>query len=166
MRRIKSRDTKPELLVRRLVHGMGYRYRLHRRDLPGKPDLVFGPKRKAIFVHGCFWHGHDDPACPDKGRPKSNLTYWGQKLARNRARDEANIAALTALGWDVLVIWDCATRDIPRLSARLSAFLSNAAVENVQNAPGALAQPALPLNTRHATRTAIEARHPRRRHEG
>ncbi len=123
MRRIKSRDTKPELLVRRLVHGMGYRYRLHRRDLPGKPDLVFGPKRKVIFVHGCFWHGHDDPACPDKGRPKSNLTYWGQKLARNHARDQANEAALKAQGWEILVIWDCATRDIPALREQLRRFL-------------------------------------------
>jgi DNA mismatch endonuclease, patch repair protein len=123
MRRIKSKGMKPELAVRQLVHRLGYRYRLHRKDLTGKPDLVFGPARKAIFVHGCFWHGHDDPACPDGRAPRSNHNYWLPKLARNRERDAANVAALQTSGWDVLVIWECETGDIEALKARLIVFL-------------------------------------------
>lgn len=124
MRRIKSKGMKPEMLVRRLVHKMGYRYRLHGPNLPGKPDLVFSPRHKVIFVHGCFWHLHSDPNCPDRRRPKSNLDYWGPKLARNRKRDAGHIAALEADGWSVLVIWECETRDEARLSASLRAFLN------------------------------------------
>lgn len=123
MRRIKSKGMKPELLVRSIVHGMGYRYRLHKRDLPGKPDLVFGPRRKVIFVHGCFWHGHDNPACREGRSPRSNQGYWLPKLARNRERDAAHIAALQASGWEVLVIWECETGDIEALKARLTGFL-------------------------------------------
>jgi len=124
MRRIKSKDTKPELIVRKLVHGLGYRYRLHRRDLPGKPDLVFGSRRKVIFVHGCFWHGHDDQACLDGRAPRSNQAYWLPKLARNKLRDLASVAALESAGWDVLIIWECETRDTGLLSCRLKGFLS------------------------------------------
>ncbi|MGH6850732.1 MAG: very short patch repair endonuclease [Methylocella sp.] len=113
----------PELAVRRLVHCLGYRYRLNRKSLPGKPDLVFGPRRKVIFVHGCFWHGHDEPACLDGRAPRSNQSYWLPKLARNRERDTANIAALKASAWDVLVIWECETGDIEDLKARLMRFL-------------------------------------------
>ena len=127
MRRIRSRDMKPELLVRSLVHRLGYRYRLHRRDLPGKPDLVFGPRRKVIFVHGCFWHGHDDAACLDGRSPKSNQAYWVPKLSRNRARDAANVAALGEKGWAVLTIWECETRNEVILAARLQAFLGEQA---------------------------------------
>src|SRR5258708_1102032 len=87
MRQIKSKGTKLELVVRRVVHGLGYRYRLHREDLPGKPDLVFGPTRKVIFVHGCFWHAHDDPSCREGRVPHSNKNYWGPKLSRNKERD-------------------------------------------------------------------------------
>jgi len=123
MRRIKSKDTKPELIVRRLAHRLGFRYRLHRKDLPGKPDLVFGPKRKAIFVHGCFWHGHDDPACLDGRAPRSNQSYWLPKLTRNKERDFKSIAALEAAGWHVLVIWECETRDAGLLQNRLEDFL-------------------------------------------
>lgn len=123
MRRIKSKGMKPELAVRQLVHALGYRYRLHCKDLPGKPDLVFGPRRKVIFVHGCFWHGHNDPACGDGRMPRSNETYWLPKLARNKERDEANTAALQANGWSVLVIWECETRDLTALTARLQKFL-------------------------------------------
>jgi DNA mismatch endonuclease (patch repair protein) len=123
MQAIRSKDTKPELLVRRLVHKMGYRYRLHRKDLPGKPDLVFVPLRKVIFVHGCFWHSHDDPLCPDGRKPTARQTYWLPKLARNCARDKANVQSLTALGWDVLVIWDCETRDSNGLKERIRRFL-------------------------------------------
>ncbi|MBO0733424.1 MAG: very short patch repair endonuclease [Methylocapsa sp.] len=97
---------------------------MHGPNLPGKPDLVFGPRRKVIFVHGCFWHFHGDPNCPDRRRPKSNLDYWEPKLARNRNRDAGHIAALEAGGWSVLVIWECETRDLATLSASLRAFLN------------------------------------------
>ena len=110
MRRIKSTGMKPEMLVRRLVHSMGYRYRLHRKDLPGKPDLVFGLRKKVIFVHGCFWHGHDAEGCPDRRTPKSNVSYWSPKLARNKARDAERVVALEKAGWKVLTIWECETR--------------------------------------------------------
>jgi DNA mismatch endonuclease (patch repair protein) len=123
MRRIKSKDMKPELVVRRLVHGLGYRYRLHRKDLPGKPDLVFGSKRKVIFVHGCFWHGHELKGCLDGRRPKSNTSYWVPKLARNKSRDAERIAALEANGWTVLTIWECETKDLGAVERRLKLFL-------------------------------------------
>jgi DNA mismatch endonuclease, patch repair protein len=119
MRRIKSTGMKPELAVRRLVHRLGYRYRLHRKDLPG----IFGPARKVIFVHGCFWHGHDHPACRDGRAPRSNQDYWLPKLARNRERDATSIAALRASGWDVLVVWECETVDKEALEARVAGFL-------------------------------------------
>ncbi|MDP9421390.1 MAG: DNA mismatch endonuclease Vsr [Pseudomonadota bacterium] len=122
MRRIKSADTNPELLVRRLVHGMGYRYRLHRKDMPGKPDLVFGPRRKVIFVHGCFWHQHS--GCRAGRMPGSNQAYWKPKLQRNKDRDEAARQALELAGWQVMIIWDCETRDQRALEARLTAFLT------------------------------------------
>jgi DNA mismatch endonuclease, patch repair protein len=123
MRRIRSKGTKPEMLVRRLVHGMGYRYRLHRPDLPGKPDLVFALRGKVIFVHGCFWHKHGDPRCPDRREPQSNQDYWKPKLARNRQRDAEHVAALEAAGWSVLTVWECETRDLARLAASFREFL-------------------------------------------
>lgn len=124
MRRIKSKNTKPELLVRRLVYQMGYRYRIHRKDLPGKPDLAFISKRKAIFVHGCFWHGHEAVTCRDGRSPKSNEGYWNPKLARNKERDAAHQAALRAAGWDLLVLWHCETKNEDELRERLSEFLA------------------------------------------
>lgn len=123
MRAVKSADTKPEMIVRRLVHAMGYRYRLHRKDLPGKPDLVFGPRRKAIFVNGCFWHGHD---CVRGARqPKANAVYWRAKIARNIERDTANELALNAAGWSILTVWECQTKaqDRADLELRLREFL-------------------------------------------
>lgn len=121
MRAVKSRDTKPELAVRRLLHGLGYRYRLHREDLPGKPDLVFPARRKAIFVHGCFWHGHD---CPRGARvPSRNRDYWTAKIARNRLRDRTTIARLADAGWDSLTVWECELKDRETLTAKLVAFL-------------------------------------------
>ena len=122
MRRIRSKDTAPELAVRRLVRSLGFLgYRLHRRDLPGKPDLAFMGRRKAIFVHGCFWHGHD---CKEGvRRPKSNAGYWVPKIAGNAKRDADHVAALNADGWDVLTIWDCELSDPSRLTSRLSRFL-------------------------------------------
>ena len=123
MSRIRSRDTMPEMAVRRLVHRMGYRYRLHRRDLPGAPDLVFGPRRKVIFVHGCFWHLHQ--GCPQARMPKSRVDFWGPKLEGNRLRDQRNQAELERLGWEVLVIWECEVKGQEQsLPERIEEFLS------------------------------------------
>lgn len=123
MARIRGRDTKPEMLVRRLVHRMGYRFRLHRRDLPGSPDLTFPSRRKVIFVHGCFWHLHPDERCKLARMPKSRLDYWEPKLEGNKRRDRDNLARLTELGWDPLVIWECQLRDVESLEARIVGFL-------------------------------------------
>ena len=121
MRAVEGRDTGPEMTVRRLAHGMGYRYRLHRKDLPGKPDLVFPGRRKVIFVHGCFWHQH---ACPRGSRsPKSSRDYWIPKLKRNKQRDAENQSRLREMGWDVLVIWECEMKDRDALKERIAAFL-------------------------------------------
>lgn len=103
MSHVRGKDSKPEMVVRRLVHGMGYRYRLHRRDLPGTADLVLPSRKKAIFVHGCFWHRHPDPGCKLVRLPKSRLDFWRPKLEGNRRRDRVNQARLNELGWDVLV---------------------------------------------------------------
>ncbi|MDQ2776025.1 MAG: DNA mismatch endonuclease Vsr [Acidobacteriota bacterium] len=121
MRRIRSKDTGPELIVRRLVHSLGYRYRLHRADLPGKPDLVFNRRRKVIFVHGCFWHQHS--RCKITHVPRSNGDYWAPKLARNKARDVRTRAKLRKLGWHYLIIWECETKDPDKLKDRLVSFL-------------------------------------------
>ena len=123
MANIRSKGMKPELIVRRLTHSMGYRYRLHRKDLPGKPDLVFPARRKAIFVHGCFWHQHADPACKIARRPKSNLDYWLPKLQRNVERDAEHRDRLSALGWQVLVIWECEVKIAAGLPERIEEFL-------------------------------------------
>jgi DNA mismatch endonuclease (patch repair protein) len=124
MRAVKSRDTGAERAVRSLVHGMGYRYRLHCSDLPGKPDMVFPARRKVIFINGCFWHGH---ACARGDRtPKTNRDYWERKISRNRARDGSSGRELRALGWNVLVIWECQLKDEARLAASLRAFLNGA----------------------------------------
>jgi DNA mismatch endonuclease (patch repair protein) len=121
MRRIRKTDTRPELIVRRLSHRLGYRFRLHRRDLPGTPDLVFPSKKKVILVHGCFWHQH---ACPlGRKQPKSNRDYWLPKLARNVARDSQVQSDLASLGWKALVVWECETSDPLLLSERIEAFL-------------------------------------------
>lgn len=123
MRRVRAAHTKPEMIVRRLVHALGYRYRLHARDLPGRPDLVFRSRRKVIFVHGCFWHRHPDPACALARLPKSRQEFWGPKLEGNRARDEATVERLVGAGWDVLTIWECQLRDRDSLSSRVREFL-------------------------------------------
>jgi DNA mismatch endonuclease (patch repair protein) len=121
MQRIRKTDTKPEMIVRRLVHAMGYRYRLHQSDLPGSPDIVLTRHRKVILVHGCFWHRHD---CADGHKlPRSKPEYWAPKLERNRRRDEANIARLHELGWRVLVVWECEITNGRWLSKTLSKFL-------------------------------------------
>lgn len=121
MRAVKGRDTAPELAVRKLLRAIAPGYRLCRRDLPGAPDIAYIGRKKAIFVHGCFWHGHD---CKRGARaPKANAAYWTQKIARNKARDDKHRAAYAELGWDVLTIWECETRDSAALDERLRAFL-------------------------------------------
>ena len=121
MRAIKSRNTAPELLVRRLAHRMGYRFRVHRKDLPGTPDLVFPARRKAIFVHGCFWHCHDCGGGPRM--PAHNRAYWKKKLTLNKKRDQAACAALTTLGWKVRVFWECELQNQKRTQRNLRTFL-------------------------------------------
>jgi DNA mismatch endonuclease (patch repair protein) len=123
MRAIKSKNTKPELTVRRWLHAAGYRFRLHRRDLPGRPDIVLPKHKAAIFVHGCFWHQHDDPSCRNARKPTSNTKYWEPKFARNKARDDGATADLAALGWRVLTIWECALRDGDRFKEQVRVFL-------------------------------------------
>jgi DNA mismatch endonuclease (patch repair protein) len=121
MRRVKGRDTTPELVVRRALTKLGARYRLHRKDLPGNPDVVLPGRRLVLFVHGCFWHGHD---CARGARvPKQNRDYWVAKVGRNKARDARTRAALGSLGWRVETIWECELKDADALSARLSALL-------------------------------------------
>lgn len=126
MSRIRSRDSKPELVVRRMLHALGYRFRLHRRDLPGTPDLVFPSRKKVVFVHGCFWHRHDDPDCRLARLPKSRPEFWLPKLERNRERDQEHEAALRALGWRTHVAWECRLRDKEQLANELSRFLDDA----------------------------------------
>ena len=122
MRAVKSRDTAPEMIVRRLAHRMGYRFRVCRKDLPGCPDIVFPRLQKVVFVHGCFWHGHD---CARGARvPKGNRTYWLKKVAGNRARDAKNLEKLAAEGWKALIVWECATRDERNLNGQVKRFLA------------------------------------------
>jgi len=116
----RSKDTKPEMLVRRALHRLGYRFRLHRRDLPGKPDIVLPKYRTVILVHGCFWHQHED--CRDARMPRTRQDYWAEKFRRNRERDEQNSVALAALGWRVAVIWECDARKA-QLDGDLTALL-------------------------------------------
>ncbi len=119
MRQVKGRDTRPEMKVRRLLWAMGLRFRLHRKDLPGAPDIVLPGRRLAVFVHGCFWHGHD---CARGARvPKQNRDYWTAKIGRNRERDAASTAALEALGWTPMTVWECELKDEAALKARLAA---------------------------------------------
>lgn len=117
MRSIRGKDTKPELAVRRLAHRMGYRFRLHRRDLPGSPDLVFPGLLKVIFVHGCYWHRH--PGCRFAYSPKSNVEFWNRKFALNVSRDATVLSQLRASGWDPIIIWECESADDEKLVARL-----------------------------------------------
>ncbi|MHB8392733.1 MAG: very short patch repair endonuclease [Acidobacteriaceae bacterium] len=120
MGRIRSRDTKPEVRTRSAVHALGLRFRIHVADLPGKPDLANKMRRWAIFVHGCFWHSHEN--CQLASKPRSNTGYWSDKLVRNRERDAIHQKALRDLGYDVLIVWECDTRDDPRLRKVVAAF--------------------------------------------
>ena len=123
MSHVKGRDTTPEKRVRSLLHSMGYRFRLQRADLPGKPDIVLPKFKTVIFVNGCFWHRH--PGCKRATLPKSNAEFWRQKLEKNVARDLRNIQTLKDLGWYVLIIWECELKDTMTLQARLSDFFEN-----------------------------------------
>lgn len=134
---IRSRDTRPELAVRSLLHRMGFRFRLHRKDLPGKPDIVLPRYRVALFVHGCFWHQHS--GCPLASNPSSNTVYWTPKLLRNLERDAENRAALEALGWRTGVVWECETRKpnhlntaVTELLAKLRIFPRHAAMNHLE----------------------------------
>ena len=120
MSRVRNKDTRPELFVRRLIHKAGFRYRLHVSKLPGRPDLVFPGRKKVVFVHGCFWHSHS--GCQNARVPKSRADFWMSKLESNKERDERNMHALMDEGWDVLVIWECELRD-PELLNRIKDFL-------------------------------------------
>ncbi len=121
MRAVKSRDTAPERLVRQLLRPIAPGYRLHRKDIPGRPDIAYPGRRIAIFVHGCFWHGHD---CPRGARlPKANAEYWSAKVARNKARDLANLEALERNGWRPFVVWECELKDKDAVSAGLATLL-------------------------------------------
>ena len=121
MGRVKGRDTKPEILVRSFIHRMGYRFRIHRRDLPGNPDIVFPRHGKVIFVHGCFWHGHE--GCPRSTRPTSNKRFWNEKLDGNIERDKRFRRALQRMGWKVFVVWQCETREPEKLLRKLERIL-------------------------------------------
>ena len=121
MRAVHDRDTKPEMRVRQIVHALGYRFRLHRKDLPGKPDLTFPRLKKVVFVNGCFWHQH--PKCKRASMPISNVQFWRAKLAQNVERDAQHLAALKAAGWRALVVWECQLRKEDRLQRRLYRFL-------------------------------------------
>jgi DNA mismatch endonuclease (patch repair protein) len=123
MARVKGKDSKPELHVRRMIHGMGFRYRLHDKRLPGKPDLVFASRKKVIFVHGCFWHRHPDPKCPLARMPKSKLDFWKPKLEANRERDLRQQKALEAMGWQFLVVWECELRHEEQLRNKMQSYL-------------------------------------------
>jgi DNA mismatch endonuclease, patch repair protein len=122
MRAVRRQDTAPEVVVRRLLHAAGYRYRLHDRRLPGSPDVVFTSRKKAIFVHGCFWHGHE---CRGSLKPKSRVEYWEPKIERNRSRDQKNVEMLLEQGWAVLCVWECETAKAAQrcLIDQLTAFL-------------------------------------------
>ncbi|MCH9019676.1 MAG: DNA mismatch endonuclease Vsr [Proteobacteria bacterium] len=123
MRRVRQKGTAPEIEVRRLLFRMGYRYRVNVRKLPGSPDIVFPGRRKAIFVHGCFWHSHDDPICPLATKPKSNRPFWEKKLRDNRDRDVKKLSELGQLGWQSFVIWQCQLKNVSKLKQLLKIFL-------------------------------------------
>lgn len=121
MSRVGGKNTKPELKVRSLLHSMGYRFRIHRDDLPGKPDITLPKYKKIIFVHGCFWHGHN--GCPRSKRPATNQEFWRDKLDKNIERDKRTVNTLIKLGWDILTVWTCEVKDTEKLKAKLRSFL-------------------------------------------
>ena len=127
MASVRAAGTKPEVIVRQVAHRLGYRFRLHRTNLPGRPDLVFPRHRKIILVHGCFWHGHEN--CKKAKRPDRNAEFWNRKLSQNIERDRQTVAALTDSGWQILIVWECETKRTARLSTRVLNFLRNGRTE-------------------------------------
>lgn len=123
MSRVGGKDTKPELAVRSIIHRMGYRFRLHGSDLPGRPDVILPRHRKVVFIHGCFWHGHK--RCPRAARPSSNRVFWDRKLDSNTLRDVGNLRRLRSLGWKPLVVWQCEMQNPSKLVVKLQRFLSS-----------------------------------------
>ena len=130
MSRIRGRDTRPEMIVRRIAHALGFRFRLHRKDLPGRPDIVFPRHQAVIVVHGCFWHRH--PGCKRASSPKTREGYWQNKFEDNVVRDKRNETALRDLGWKVMVIWECETKDHEAVAARIESFLRRDESEPVE----------------------------------
>ena len=128
MSRVSGKNTKPELVVRSLLHNMGYRFRLHRKDLPGKPDITLPKYHKVIFVHGCFWHGHAD--CPRSNRPTTNKMFWRVKLDKNIERDKVTVCNIRGLGWSVLTVWACEVKDKDKLTNKLLSFLESKEEKN------------------------------------
>ena len=126
MRRIRGKNTNPELIVRRVLHSQGYRYRLHAPELPGRPDIVFRTKRKVIFVHGCFWHRHSN--CSRTSTPKTRTDYWVEKFRKNQIRDSENVRALLKSKWRVLIVWECETKNEDLLRERLKSFMEDEAL--------------------------------------
>jgi DNA mismatch endonuclease (patch repair protein) len=122
MRRIRNKNTKPEMVVRRLIYSLGYRYRIHQKQLPGKPDLVFTKRRKIILIHGCFWHLHSE--CREGRIPNSRKDYWLPKLTKNVNRDTDNLTKLNAAGWEVMVIWECQLSNLKELAENVKSFLN------------------------------------------
>ncbi|MBB3149771.1 DNA mismatch endonuclease (patch repair protein) [Phyllobacterium trifolii] len=123
MARIRSKNTRPELFIRRLLHSLGYRFRIHRSFLPGTPDIVFSKKKCVIFIHGCFWHQHSDPLCKNSTVPKSRQQFWESKLNRNKERDAEHLEQILSLGWSALTVWECELGDVVSLTKRLITFL-------------------------------------------
>lgn len=126
MQAVKGKNTAPEMTVRKILHGLGYRFRLHRKDLPGKPDIVLPRYKMAVFVHGCFWHGH---SCKRGGRPSSNVGFWDKKLSRNMERDQENLRKLKAAGWHCLVIWQCEVKNCEAVTRKLATAFQKVSAE-------------------------------------
>lgn len=121
MGKVKSKNTTPELTVRRLLHALGYRYRLHAKDIPGRPDIIFRTRKKVIFVHGCFWHRH---SCPNGQRtPKTHINFWENKFEKNKERDQRTLALLKQLGWECLVVWECEVKNTLDICSKLKSFI-------------------------------------------
>lgn len=116
MSQVRGKNTKPEILVRKLLHRMGYRFRLHRKDLPGKPDIVLPKYKTVVFIHGCFWHGHN---CKRGAKPSSNKDFWNEKLEKNVERDKKHVRSLEAIGWRCIVVWECETKNADLLEVKL-----------------------------------------------
>ena len=127
MSRISGKDTKPEILVRSLLHRMGYRFRLHKKELPGKPDITLPKHKKVIFVHGCFWHGHEN--CPRSKRPSTNVVFWNKKINGTIERDKQNIQNLENLGWETLILWTCEIKNHDVLKRKLTSFMETSNLE-------------------------------------